>query len=75
MLSILEWENDRKLLHFSGVNEDEMLSWCPGVLVVLSLFEEFINGGKHGAWVGGSRMNDARVVKTEQALLSADLYL
>ena len=28
MISILEWKNYRKLLHFSGVNEDEMLSWC-----------------------------------------------
>ena len=27
MISILEWKNDRKLLHFSGVNEGEMLSW------------------------------------------------
>ena len=27
MISILEWKNDKKLLHFSGVNEDEMLCW------------------------------------------------
>ena len=27
MISILEWKIDRKLLHFPGVNEDEMLSW------------------------------------------------
>ena len=27
MFSILELKNDMRLLHFSGVNEDEMLSW------------------------------------------------
>ena len=28
MFSILELKNEMRLLHFSGVNEDEMLSWC-----------------------------------------------
>ena len=32
MISILEWKNDRKLLHFSGLNEDEMFSW--GLIMV-----------------------------------------
>ena len=26
MFSILEWKNEMRLLHFTGVNEDEMLS-------------------------------------------------
>ena len=51
MLSIFEYL--RKLLHFR-VNEDEMLSWG-----LRSLFF----GGKQSVWVGGSRMNDARVVE------------
>ena len=32
MISILEWKIDRKLLHFSGLNEDEMFSW--GLIMV-----------------------------------------
>ena len=53
MFSILELKNDIRLLHFSEVNE----------VVVVGL-EEFIYGRKQGAWVGGSRVNDARVVNS-----------
>jgi hypothetical protein len=42
MIYMLEWKNYRKLLHFSGVNEDEM-------------FEEFINVGKQ-AWSSSTFM-------------------
>ena len=53
MISILEWKIDRKLLHFSGVNEDEMLSW--GLRSLFMVEKRVLE------WVGGSRMNDARV--------------
>ena len=53
MISILEWKNYRKLLHFSGVNEDEMLSW--GLRSLFMVEKRVLE------WVGGSRMNDARV--------------
>ena len=41
MISILEWKNYRKLLHFSGVNEDEMLS---GGLRSLFMVENRVRG-------------------------------
>ena len=49
IISILEWKTDRMSLHFSGVNEDEMLSWGLRSLFMLE------------KRVRGSRMNDARV--------------
>ena len=48
MFSILELKNDMRLLHFSGVNEDEMLSWG---LRSLFMVENRVRGLEDPEWM------------------------